>query len=446
MNGLRHGARAQTIPVLPGESAEAINKLYNFYMTFYKPVRPAARHLAYRCFQAELMGLRCDRAQLAITGFQLDQANELFDQSRSKMVESQYDLLADDPPAAVEALETTGAGCCKLIEGLERAASALLTVGYLRPGACGTLVRLFGCFPEVPRLRDSVLAYELTLDNLYCQPAGAVDQIATLLKPEFQPPALSGRGRRNVDTTPAACRERLQRAIDERLARLRATEERLRTGQDVRQRSQVVDPNILIADPDEANRFFRYFAESRSTYVRCYNALEAALKADAARADSEDSTDHDDSSDPVASATEAPQTSVSPAEPTETCETHSDFGPTLAILSVHHADESPEPAGDEPDQVVSPTEPDVPCCPVTETSVATVTCVAGADLLETGSEPSVPAAETAGEPPEAPSDGKFLVRRSAELMRLLRPEAATPLRPGAEPHPAGPPGGEGSGL
>jgi hypothetical protein len=456
MNGLRHGMQARTIGVLPGESAEEINNLHNFYMMYYRPASPAARHLTERCFQAELMSLRCDRAQLAIAGHQLDRAGELFDQSRAKMVESQYDLLADDPPAAVAGLETTGAGCRKLIDGLERAATALLTLGYLRPGACSLLVRLFGCFPEVERLRDSVLAYSLTLENLYCQPgSAAADQIATLLRPEFLPPALAGGGRRSVDTTPAACRDRLKQSIDQRLAWLHAREEDLQTGQDVRQRSQVVDPNTLIADPTEANRFFRYFAESRSTYVRCYNALEAALKADAARADSEESADSDGSSDPATGSTEGPATSASPAaaggpsdatpEPPVGCETPTDSAPAPTIFRLQAAGESPEPSSGEPAEPVSRSEPDVPSSGTAEPSVATTAYVAPAGPVETGGEPSVPMPDAAGEPPDSPSEGNFLVRRSAELMRLLGPEMAARLRPDGGPWPAAPPGGEGSG-
>jgi hypothetical protein len=254
-----------------------------------------------------------------------------------------------------------------LIDRLEVALDTLLNLGYRTPEECRSVVRLFGCFPEVHKLKEGPVAYFLTLENLSCQPEPAADEIATLFRPEFMPAELAGRSRRNVDNTPAACRERFRRTVENRLARLRATEGRLRTGRDVHHRSQVVDPKTMIADSTQANTFFR-------------------------------------------------------------------------------VDESPKPAGDEPDQVVSPSEPDVPSFPVTETSVATTTCVSGSDPLETGSEPSVPGAEAPGEPPERPSDGKFLVRRSAELMRLLGAEAATPQRPGGGPHPAGPPAGAGSGL
>src|SRR5262249_59355913 len=49
-----------------------------------------------------------------------------------------------------------------------------------------------------------------------------------------------------------------------------------------------------IADGTEANRFFRYYAESRSTFLRCFAALKATLKEDAARAESAGETADDD--------------------------------------------------------------------------------------------------------------------------------------------------------
>ena len=89
----------------------------------------------------------------------------------------------EDPVASVAALVTTGLGCRLLIDRLEVALDTLLNLGCWTPEECGAVVRHFGCFAEVDRLRESPVAYFLTLENSYCQPEPAADLIATLLRP-----------------------------------------------------------------------------------------------------------------------------------------------------------------------------------------------------------------------------------------------------------------------
>jgi hypothetical protein len=465
LNALKHGARAETFVVLRNENKEEITTLYNSYINYYKPASPAALHLTRQLFRAELKTIRCERAHSAIVDSQVDEASELTDNNRYKLVESDYSLMDEDPVASVAALVTTGLGCRVLIDRLEVALDTLLDLGCWTPEECGAVVRHFGYFPELDRLRESPVAYFLTLENSYCQPEPAADLIATLLRPEFMPAELAGRIRRNVDTTPAACRERIRRTLENRLARLRATKERLRTGRDARQRSQVVDPNMMIANPAEFHTYSRYASDANSSFLRCYKALEAALKADAERGESDDHQANRDpsteaapvghatacihvsrrgtqerallaASTPADAGTAGPETPISPDEAGEaSCET-----PEESIVPV---------AGTEAAESANPfltNEPAVPARVATGSSVETTTYVDQAVLSGTHGEPSVPASDGPGEPPVPPSDGRFLVRATSERLKLLRPEAAAPPRPGGGPWPAGPPGEAGSRL
>src|SRR6185312_9890521 len=87
-----------------------------------------------------------------------------------------------------------------------------------------------------------------------------------------------------------ACRERLRRLVDDELVALRTAEEVLRTGPDAVARSRAVDPTLFLQDEVEARRFFRYWGESRATFLRCFKELEATRRRDA-RADVDDGDD-----------------------------------------------------------------------------------------------------------------------------------------------------------
>jgi hypothetical protein len=330
------------------------------------------------------------------------------------------------------------------------------------------VVQHFGCFPKVERLRESPVAYFLTLENLYCQPEPAADQIATLLRPEFMPAEFAGRFRRNVDTTPAACRERLRRTLENRLARLRTTEEQLRTGRDARQRSQVVDPNMMIANPAELQTYSRYASDANSSFLRCYKALEAALQADAERGESADPPANPDPSTaaagptPAATATAEPdasgptnETGGPSAESTEGsagCVERTEGGPCTTIGALHALDEPiayVRVVGPEAAESANPfhtNEPTVPAPDAIESSIGTRTCVDQEVPSGTQREPSVPPADGPGEPPVPPSDGRFLVRGAAERLDQFGREAGGVPRPDGGPSPAGPPGGAESRL
>jgi hypothetical protein len=385
---------------LPNKDGAAIARRYASSVSFYRPASPGAWALLDQCFFGDTMAIRNRRVHRSIVGGQIEEADQLFDKARTDFVNGHYDLLSDDPVAAVAGLETTSLGCLRLIEDLERALNALQVQGYWRPGACGMVVRLFGFYPEITRLRESALAYRITLDNLYCQPGGAADEIAMLNRPEFQPPELAARGGNQVDTSPAACRERLQRILEERLMWLRVTEEDLRTGRDARRPDQVLAPNMMIVDEAESRHWFRYFTESRSTLLRCLAALKATLKEDAARAESKGGNDSNGLPPFAAAVIAEYEAQDSPAEATATA-----------------------PA--DPRDMVSPTEPDVPAVELTEISFEPATYVAEPGVVETPVEPG----ERDQEPPIPTSDGRFLVRASVERLEGLGLDAPMAPKP-----------------
>jgi hypothetical protein len=410
------------------EDGASLADLYAYWVRIYRSTTPGAWALLDHCFHSEVMAMRHRRVHMAIAGSQVDAAEDLYEKNRVKLINAQCDLLTDDPIAAVAGLENTCQGCARLIAELERALEALLAQGYWRPGACGMVVRLFGAFPEVHRLRESTLAYRITVDNLHCQPGGAHGEIATLRRPEFQPPALAARGGDSLDTTPAACRARLQPIIEDRLVQLRATEEYLRTGRDAIQHDQVVAPNMMIVDGAEANHYFRYAAESRATFLRCCAALKATLKEDAARAESEGQTADEDWRTFAAAVLAYAGLDESATEPEEPSDE-----------AVDSPDRPCESTAGATRPSVSPTEPERPSVGSTEPSIETVTCVAGAGLPE----PPVERGETAQEPPMPASGGWFLLRELGDRLKGLALDGPAVPRPGGG---SGPPGEDAPGL
>jgi hypothetical protein len=348
----------------------------------------------------------------------------------------------EDPIASAAVLQTTGLGCRLLIDRLEGALDTLLNLGYWSPEEIRDVVRLFGCFPELERLRESPVAYFLTLENLSCQPEPADEAIAALLRPEFQPAEFAGRSRRNVDTMPAACRDRIERMVENRLTRLRALEEELRTGRDARQRSQVVDPNMMIADPVEFHRYDRYSKDANASFNRCYKLLEATLATDAARAESADQDGNHDSSDAAAGTTPPDAATAEPELSILTLERDVPSAETPEEPIVPAA--SPKPV--QPESSIPTSKPSVPAREAAGSSVEPKTCVDQTVLSGTQREPSVPPSDGPGEPPVPASDGRFLVRAAAELVKRLGAEAGAVPRPEGGPWPAGPPGEAESGL
>jgi hypothetical protein len=326
MNALKHGCRSHVL-LMPDEDPEAIAGLFASWQDFYRPQSPAAEHLLDLCVRAKLMSDRAFTAHDSATADQVEEAIEAFDAARAAMVAEQEDLLADEPAAARAALASTGAGCRLLIDRIGRHRRALQEAGYLRPGACTAVVRLLGAVPEPGALRQSEAAFRVMLWNLGCQPAtAAADRLrAEMVRPENRPPELARAGTAALLDSPEACREELLKLLDGELAGLRAAEEALRTGRDAEAKMRVVGPTRLIQDDKEGNKFFRYHAESRSTFLRAYKLLETTLERDAqaGRDDDEDCRESGASrevADPAASAGAAvppnePSTAVSPGEP-----------------------------------------------------------------------------------------------------------------------------------
>src|SRR5947209_18826428 len=114
-----------------------------------------------------------------------------------------------------------------------------------------------------------------------------------MIRPENRPPALAGAEAAALLDAPAACRAQLVRFLDAELADLHAAEEALRTGRDAVQRMRVVGPTRLIQDEKEGRNFFRYHAESRSTFLRSYKLLEATLERDAQAGRDDEDEDED---------------------------------------------------------------------------------------------------------------------------------------------------------
>jgi hypothetical protein len=141
------------------------------------------------------------------------------------------------------------------------------------------VIRLLGVVPDPAGLKEHETAYMMMLCNLHCQPAPAAEQLAALSVPENRPEGL-----RQLDLTPYTtlpnCRQTLFRLLDGLLASLRVRVEVLKVKDSV-ERARVVSPNLNIKDDTEANRFYRYLGESRTMFLRCFNALEATLERDA---------------------------------------------------------------------------------------------------------------------------------------------------------------------
>ena len=123
----------------------------------------------------------------------------------------------------------------------------------------------------------------MMLWNLHCQPGGVADpaEAAELIRPENRPAALARVDLAAMVGEPSACRQRLVHLVDGQIAAVRAREERLREGRDAVERSRVVDPNLFVQDEKEARLFFRYFGESKSTFLRCFKELKATCESDA---------------------------------------------------------------------------------------------------------------------------------------------------------------------
>jgi hypothetical protein len=286
--------------LLPGEEQRAA-ALIQRWQRFYNPQSPGAEHLLELCVRGVLLSDRCFTAHDTAVAGQVDEAGAAFDQARANMVADQEDLLVDDPAAAVAGLLLTGQGTALLIGRLERYRRLLETQGFWRPGICAEAIRLLGVVPDEAGLKSKDTAYMMMFCNLHCQPAPDRDgeRIATLSRPEHRPEGL-----RSLDLTPftiaGQARTVLLGLVDDQLGSWRARAEVLRA-KDALERSRVVNPTKFIKDDTEASRFFRYLSESRTLFLRSFNALEATLERDAVldRSDAEESPGAGDGSDPA---------------------------------------------------------------------------------------------------------------------------------------------------
>ena len=239
------------------------------------------------CLRSKIITSRCFRAHDSAVAMQMEQAGDAFDQARQDMVAEQIDLLASQPNVAIAALMTTGLGCRAILDRWGRYGRALRAQGCWRPGTCAEAIRLLGIVPEVDTIKQDRRAYLLMYCNLRCQPGDSAEQLAELARPENRPATVSGEDLAGFFGAAAPCRNWMLGLVEHQLAALGEREEELRTGLDVMQRSNVVSPTLLIQDPTEASRFFRYFGSSTSTFVRCHKELEATRERDAKAAGGE---------------------------------------------------------------------------------------------------------------------------------------------------------------
>ena len=317
MNALKHGMRAEKL-LMPGEDPEAIAALQRRWDDYYRPASPAAEHLVDLCVRAQLVSDRCFRAHDHAVAGQVEEAHEMFDRARARAIAHQETFFVDDPAAAVAALAETGEGCRAMIGRWERLGGLLEVQGHWTTADCTEALGLLGMLPSPELIGADATFYLVRLCHFRCQPDAVPEAVALIMKHSDRPPGLDPAELASLGDAPA-CRAWLRRLVDDRLAELGAAEEFLRTGPDAVARSRVTEPCLLIQDELEAKRFFRYFAESRSTFLRCFKELEATRERDA-RAGSDDRDnrgDRDKRDDRGATAADADRAAGAPAPAAE---------------------------------------------------------------------------------------------------------------------------------
>jgi hypothetical protein len=265
---------------MPDERPEEIASIYARWHTFYSPQSPGAEQLVNTCVRNLIWGDRAARAHDSIVLGQTEESAGLLARSRQEYVAGCLDLLADDPAQAVDGLLTTAQGCAVITETLQRSRTQLLSQGFWRPGMCGQTIRLTGVVPTLDGLRGNAEAYLVMCCNLVCQPEGGGAELQTLLQAGNRPPEVS-EADLAVLASPQAARAWLVGRLDQWLAELQTAAAVARDREAVEE-TQVVAPNLIVADDREFQKCLRYKADTTSAFLRAHKRLEETLKSDAA--------------------------------------------------------------------------------------------------------------------------------------------------------------------
>jgi hypothetical protein len=136
-----------------------------------------------------------------------------------------------------------------------------------------------GVIPTLDGLRQDETAYLLMYCNLRCQEGGDGAELEALRRPENRPAALGDDTLQEL-AAPEAARAWLlalvAQWIDELDTMASAVEPK-----DLAERAQVVDPNLIASDSQEAARLHNYEARTTAAFLRAHKRLEETLKSDA---------------------------------------------------------------------------------------------------------------------------------------------------------------------
>jgi len=260
------------------ESPDLIKSTYDRWRSFYNPQSPAAQHYLTLCVQSEICGNRIQLAHDSITQSQTTAAADLYSKRRAALIDSQIDLLATHPAAAVEGLLATSQGCAAVAERFQQLQARFLDQGFWRAEACDA-VRLMGVVPSLEALQGDADAFLLTYCNFRCQPGGGGTPLESLLRPEHRPEGVT-EALLDELAAPEAARQWVLKLIANWLDELDQIAGRLRD-KDWAERQQVVAPNLMVVNDREFDRYSRYRRETTSTFLRAHKALEEQLKRDA---------------------------------------------------------------------------------------------------------------------------------------------------------------------
>src|SRR4051794_19018930 len=335
-NSTRHGMRAK-VTVMAIEDPEVVAARLAEWDDHYLPRSPAARHLVNQCVAATLLADRCRLAHDAALADQVDDAGKAWDHARCAEVADAWNGLARDPKVAVAAMEKTGHGCRWLISRWERLGERLKARGYWGRADCDEAVLLSGVKPTPEGLRGDLNAYLLVLSNLRCRPEPSDEAVAAMLAPERRPAEVARRQPSAFVFAPEKARKLLGDQVGGMIESLGASLRRAEPA-DASSRARALDRALVLQDEAEARLFFRYHAESRSTFHRAYKDLVATLERDAAGLDGSEPDSPDEPDDPGAGAAgepnappvAVPSPSAPTEEPTAASPNEPGFGPRLA--------------------------------------------------------------------------------------------------------------------
>jgi hypothetical protein len=243
--------------------------------------------------------------------------------------------------------------------------------GYWAEAECDEAIRMLGARPGLDRLRDDPSAYLVVLCNLQGQLPLPTEQIDALLAPGRRPTKLLGRDPAGFLPGPAACLERLRELVAGMIASLQEKAGRVLEA-DASSRARALDRAMILQDEREARLFFRYHAESRSTFHRAYKELLVTLERDAAAGDGAPGVTSPHGPGPVAvgktlagSSPELPGEGSVPSPSTDAEESRGEASGAEGVQPSPHPG-TPPPGREEtmtPPPAVAPTSPNEPGTP-----------------------------------------------------------------------------------